>query len=73
MTESKGAKISVYVDEGMREGLSLLASMERQSVTALVRKIIQEYLIAHAADIDFMRNQEKEIREYRERRSNNDG
>lgn len=73
MTEKNGAKLSVYVDDEMRGDLSLLASMDKQSVTALTRKIIQEYLIAHAEDIDFMRRQEQEITDYKQRRSNHDG
>lgn len=73
MTEKNGAKLSVYVDDEMRGDLSLLASMDKQSVTALTRKIIQEYLIAHAGDIDFMRRQEQEITDYKQRRSNHDG
>ena len=70
MTGSKGAKISVYVDDETREGLSLLASLEKRSITALVRNAIQEYLSRNASDIDFMRRHEQEIREYRDSRSN---
>ena len=67
------AKISVYIDDEMREGLSLLASLENVSITALVRNIIQEHLSRNAEDIDFMRRQKQKLRERRERRSNNDG
>ncbi len=70
MTEKKGAKISVYIDDEMREGLSLLASLENVSITAIARKAFQELLSNHARDIDFMRRHEQERREYREGRSN---
>lgn len=70
MTEKKGAKISVYIDDEMREGLSLLASLENVSITAITRKAIQEYLSRNVRDIDFMRRQQQERREYREGRSN---
>lgn len=64
------AKISLYIDDEMRDGLSLLASLENVSITAITRKAIQEYLSRNVRDIDFMRHQEQERREYREGRSN---
>lgn len=70
MTESKGAKISLYVkDKNIRDDLALLASYHRKTLTEIVSTALNEYLSRNADDISFMRQQEQE----REKRRSNDG
>ena len=74
MRENKKGKISLYIkDAELRHDIELLALYDEASITDLVSNALQAYANSRAEDIDFMRRQEQEITDYKQRRSNHDG
>ena len=74
MRENKKGKISLYIkDAEWRHDIELLALYDEASITDLVSNALQAYANSRAEDIDFMRRQEQEITDYKQRRSNHDG